>query len=432
MKANGRSHSLHGRITVILLGTAIVTTVLYVVFVVTIVHRMEDAMLTTLVGHELDEMISELTKNPDAPMPQTLSIKGFMPDRDGRDSVPPYLLELPLGIHRDLEILDKNLMVAVVEIPGQTLILEFDVSGIQQNQNLLIITLVSGGLAAAIVLIISGIWLTRKFLVPISQLAEELTHINPDTRDVRIKDKFKDNEVGIIAESIDEYLARLDEFVEREQSFTAAVSHELRTPVAIVLTSTDLLELKGIGDHQKKEVDKIKSSTVYMGKVIESLLLFVRKTQSEIDETMPEIELKSVFKNTVRQHRQAAADKGVKLTLDCHYPARVRMSESHVEIILSNLLRNAITNTSNGDIRVVLEDTYFSVSDTGKGISADDVQKIVKFCYRDESSPGYGVGLYLVTNICRYYGLELDIDSLPDQGSCFKVRFSDKIMSSAA
>ena len=62
MKANGRSHSLHGRITVILLGTAIVTTVLYVVFVVTIVHRMEDAMLTTLVGHELDEMISELKK----------------------------------------------------------------------------------------------------------------------------------------------------------------------------------------------------------------------------------------------------------------------------------------------------------------------------------------------------------------------------------
>jgi signal transduction histidine kinase len=431
-KSRQRDYSLHSRITKAMLAVAIVSTVIYVVFVVTIVDRLEDAMMGTLVGHEVDEMVTLLAANPDEPMPRTVSVNGYMLNRDHDKPVPEYLRNLEPNIYRHLRVGDKTLMAAVIQLPNDRLYLEFDITSVGAYRTMFLTLLIGGGIIAAIVLIISGIWLSKKFIAPIGDLANDLTDISPDTRNVRISDKYKGYEVGVIAESIDEYLARLDEFVEREQSFTAAVSHELRTPVAVIASSTDLLELKGISPDQAGAIGRIKKSTNYMAKVIESLLLFIRNTRDAFEETMPEISLKPMFKDIMREYRQEATSKGIKLILKCKAEVRIRMSENHLEIIVGNLIRNALANTDQGEIQVSIGSNYFSVKDSGRGIEASKIENIVQLNYRDKNSLGHGVGLYLVTNICQYYGLKLNIKSKLGQGSEFLISFSDKVMPAKA
>ncbi len=419
-------NGLHSRITLALLAFAIVTTVLYVVFVVTILDKLQQAMLANLVGHEVNEIVLSLAENPDEKLHSTSTLDVFLSSRADQKPVPHHLRKLDAGVRRNVEIGERILHLAMVDLGSDKLYLEFDISSYSAYRSLLLTLLIGGGIVAAVVLIVSGIWFSRKFVIPVADLAAEVIDIDPDMRNVRIRDKYRGYEVGAIADSIDVFLSKLDEFVEREQLFTEAVSHELRTPVAVISTATDLLELEEVSEHQKRAIGRIKSSAFYMGKVIESLLLFVRRSHESLDETLPEIDLRPIFESVVKQYKNEASAKGLRLVLEPDSPARLRMTPNHVEIILGNLINNAISNTDKGAIRIRLTDFGFSVKDSGRGIPAGEIDYIVELNYRDENSKGYGVGLYLVTNICDYYGLDLKIDSEPGSGSEFTVTYSEK------
>ena len=274
-------------------------------------------------------------------------------------------------------------------------------------------------------LVISGFWLFRKFLLPVSNLAHEVSAINPNDRDARIGDRYQDYEVGLIASSMDQYLERLDNFVEREQSFTAAVSHELRTPVSVIVTAIDLLEVKGVSQEQQDVINRIRDSTSYMGNVIQALLFFARDTHRIVEKTLPEINLHKTILRTLRNFEEAASEKKLDLLYKRKARLKVRMAESHVEIILGNLIRNAIANTDAGEVKVSLFENGFSVKDTGHGIESDDIKLIFKRTYHSPDSSGYGLGLYLVKNMCDIYQLKLEVQSVVGEGSEFSIYFPE-------
>lgn len=163
-----------------------------------------------------------------------------------------------------------------------------------------------------------------------------------------------------------------------------------------------------------------------MFKVIESLLFFARNTNQAIEKTLPEICLHEIFSDVMTQYNGLAEDK--KLTLKFKNKSRIkaRISENHVEIILGNLIRNAIDNTDDGEVQVTLLAKGFSVRDTGHGIEVDEINQIVKLKYHSPDSQGCGLGLYLVKNICNIYGLKLKIKSTVGEGSEFFCNFSRK------
>jgi len=317
--------------------------------------------------------------------------------------------------------------VAIVDLGTDRLFIQFDITEVFRYQSMLIKLLIIGGLFSAVVLVLSGFWLSRKFLLPVSNLAEEVANINPTELNIHIEKNYQNYEVGVLARSIDDFLERMSDFVEREQSFAAAVSHELRTPVSVIATATDLLELKGINDNQKGAVSRIKDSTDYMAKVIESLLFFARNTHGAVEKTLPEVALHEIFPTILQQYQQQAADKNLSLELKIDSGVRTRMAESHLEIILGNLVRNALTNTTEGAVRVELREGGFSVTDTGYGIASHEIDLIVTRNYHSEDSMGCGLGLYLVKNICDIYGLKLKVESTVGEGSKFVVEFPDSI-----
>ncbi len=427
MENRSNRYRLHSRLTMIMLVVAIVVTISYVGAIVFIVNKLEAAMVTTMVGHEVDELIVDLSKDPQARMPETASVKAYLLSRDDQSPVPDYLKSLEPNIYSNLGVGDKIYQAAVLDVGTDRLFMVFDITVVSKYRSILLILLILGGLFSAVVLVISGFWLSRKFLLPVSDLAEEVSKINPNDLSLRIERKYYDYEVGLIAQSIDQFLDRMSDFVEREQSFSAAVSHELRTPVSVIATAVDLLELKGVNDNQIAAVSRIKDSTDYMAKVIESLLFFARSTHDAVEKTLPEVSLSEVTLHIIPQYKEQALQKNLSLNLKIKSRAKIRVSESHLEIILGNLIQNAITNTSVGEVRVVLDEDGFTVADTGQGIEPEELDLIVTRNYHSEDSMGCGLGLYLVKNICNIYGFIFSIESKVGEGSKFVVKFPDSL-----
>jgi signal transduction histidine kinase len=423
------NYRLHSHVSMIFLIVAIASLVAYLLFIVVVVNKMEDAMLGTLIGHEADELLTELALDPEAKMPRTASVNAYLRSRSRLDPIPDYLGTLQPNVYNEIPVGENTYQALILDINDDRLYLAFDTTGISQHRSTLLFLLAGGGLISTIVLVISGIWLFRQFFLPVSRLAEEVANLNPSDRKVPIQAKFRHYEVGLIAQAIDEFMGRLDEYVEREQSFTAAISHELRTPISVIVTATDLLELKGIADKQKGAFDRIKSSTSYMSKVIETLLFFARNTLDTVEKTVPVINPNEIFLNILKQYEEQASKKKLVLLYKKKSSIKVRMSENHLEIVLGNLIRNAIDHTDNGEIKVTLFDNGFSVEDTGAGIEADEINLIVKLSYHSADSRGCGLGLYLVTNICNIYGLRLEIESEVGDGSKFSIIFPEDIIS---
>lgn len=427
MKQNP-NNKLHSRVTVSLLVIAIISSIIYLTVMVVILDRLETAMLATLLGHELDELVVELSQNPETQMPDTASVKAYLLSRDHLKPIPDYLRNLGPNVYHKMQVGEITYQIAIIDLNDDRMYLSFDVTTMSKNQSILLILLIGGGLLTTVVLVGSGFWLFRKFLLPVSDLAHEVSDIDPNDRNIRIEDKYQDYEVGLIAQSIDQFLDKLDDFVEREQSFTAAVSHELRTPVAVVASATDLLELKGVTAEQQGVINRIKESVSYMSSVIEALLFFARDTRKSIEKTMPEINLSRIFIKVLNGYKEAASKKKVHLRIKIKTRLKARMSESHMEIVLGNLIRNAIDNTDAGEIKVTLFENGFSVKDSGRGIEADDIELIVKRNYHGTGSSGHGLGLYLVKSICEIYELELEIESAVGKGSEFVVYFPENML----
>ena len=411
----------------ILLIIAIVSSIGYLSMMAVMLVKLESAMLATLLGHELEELVVDLSIDPEVAMPDTASVKAYLLSRQQTRPIPGYLYNLSSNVYHKLPVEEKVFQVAVVDLGDDRMYLSFDITTLEQHQGSLLNLIIGAGLFSTFILVMSGLWLLRKFLLPISNLADEVASISPTDRNFRFEKKYHDYEVGIIAHSIDQFLVRMDAFVEREQSFTAAVSHELRTPVTVIATATDLLELKGVSSEQKVVIGRIRDSTTYMGNVIEALLFFARDSHQVMEKTLPEIHLHKVFQTVLEGYHEAVSEKKLELVFKRKAKLNVRMAESHLEIILGNLIRNAIANTESGEITVTLFENGFSVEDSGRGIDPNEIEHIVKLNYHSLDSHGFGLGLYLVKNICDIYGLELEIDSTVDKGSRFAIYFPDKV-----
>ncbi|MCK5665603.1 MAG: HAMP domain-containing histidine kinase, partial [Thiotrichaceae bacterium] len=332
MQKQNNRYRLHSRIATMFIAIAAISSLSYSVFIWVMIDKLEYAMLNTLVGHEVDELVGELAADPEGTsMPKTASVHGYLLSRNSETPIPEYLKDLDPNIHSGLTVGDKTYHIAILDLNEDRLYLAFDVTHLSRYGDVLLVTLIGGGVVAAFFLFGLGLMLTRKFLLPVSNLAEEVSNIDPSIRNVRIEEKYRDYEVGLIAKSIDQFMDRMDEFVEREQSFTAAVSHELRTPVSIISTSIELLELNSeITKKQQITIDRIKSSTKYMRGVIESLLYFARSTVITVDKTIPRIQVSAVFQDILQEYKTRATEKHLTLKLKSNTHIMVRMPEGHL------------------------------------------------------------------------------------------------------
>lgn len=205
------------------------------------------------------------------------------------------------------------------------------------------------------------------------------------------------------------------------------IAHEIRNPLAVCSSSAQFLMDDGIDQHFRKEcANKIQAGIQKASNIIENLLKFARPSP-ETD--MTEVDLNSVLKETAALVANQAKIQKIELSMGLPVlPVIVKGNASLLQQVFMNLFLNAINAMPDGGtLTLSLErlpgEVFVHISDTGHGISREDIDKIFDPFYM--SSPvkkGTGLGLSLCYSLVKQHSGSIEVESIKGKGSNFTVR----------
>jgi signal transduction histidine kinase len=205
----------------------------------------------------------------------------------------------------------------------------------------------------------------------------------------------------------------------------AGVAHEVNTPLAVISTYAQMLTKQIQGDDPKsKMLEKIAKQTFRASEIVNSLLNFSRTSKTEFED----MDVNRVVRETLSLIEHQLEKAGVKVELDAALPLPpVRGNFGKLQQVFLNLFLNArdamdeggtlLVRTTEGDGHARIQ-----VSDTGRGIVADDLARIYDpFFTTKGAKKGTGLGLAVTYGIIREHGGTIDVKSTPGKGTTFTV-----------
>jgi signal transduction histidine kinase/ActR/RegA family two-component response regulator len=216
--------------------------------------------------------------------------------------------------------------------------------------------------------------------------------------------------------------------------FLANMSHEIRTPMTAILGFTDLLDDPDASDTERGEsLDTIKRNSTHLLQVINDILDLSKIESGEMSAEAIACDPRVVVEDTLRLYHERASTKGIVLScdIDDDLPAQAVTDPTRLRQILFNLVSNAIKFTSAGSVvvhaRCAGDDLEFCVTDTGLGMSDDQLRRIFEpFAQADESTTrrfgGTGLGLSIARALAQKLGGDIHATSTIGEGSAFTVR----------
>lgn len=230
-------------------------------------------------------------------------------------------------------------------------------------------------------------------------------------------------------------LQKVNEISRKKTSFISAVSHELRTPLTSIKGYAAILIAGKIGevpDAVKERLVKINAHSDNLVSLINNLLDIARIESGNQEMKYDLYRIKNIVDNVADLLNPQITAKGIKLQIVlAEQIPEIYVDTSQVERVFINLLSNAIKFTpAQGTIKVAsapqLDGGFvvFSVSDTGIGIPASEMQKLFSEFYRvdneiNQNVKGTGLGLVLAKNIVGAHHGRIWVQSAPGTGTTF-------------
>jgi heavy metal sensor kinase len=239
-----------------------------------------------------------------------------------------------------------------------------------------------------------------------------------------------DDELGRLASTLNEMIARLEAAFNRQRQFTADASHELRTPLAIMQAEATLaLSKERTEADYRKSLETISQESTYMSSVIGKLLFLARSDAGKEQLNFEDVELKELITGLSANVEALAQDKGIKLTVDAKEDLIVNGDKVKLRQLFINILENAVRYTPNdGNISVSLVrselDALVTITDTGIGIPPEHLPHIFERFYRvdkarSRAEGGVGLGLAIAKFIADSHGGKIEVESAEGKGTSF-------------
>ena len=206
---------------------------------------------------------------------------------------------------------------------------------------------------------------------------------------------------------------------EKLDNFIKNTTHELNTPITALLMS-----INNIKDTNNKAIERIKISANRISNIYSDLCYLISKDLNE-DIKIEKINLKSILEEQIMLFEGYAKSKNIVFVIQADESYFYIDIES-IKRIISNIISNALKYSKpNNKIDITLENNTLTVKDYGVGIETKELNKITHRYYRANSSEGgFGIGLDIVSDICKRYKLKLEITSSFGNWTEVKVYFT--------
>ncbi len=246
---------------------------------------------------------------------------------------------------------------------------------------------------------------------------------------------FDNSEARATQAALKAAVAQAEDASRAKSRFLAAMSHEIRTPMNAILGFTQLLKMSELDERRRAHVEAIQSAGGTLMNLLTDLLDLSQIEAGQLRIDAEAFDLDSFLDQLADWWQAGAAEKGLRMRVakDQGVPAVIISDKSRIQQVLNNYLGNAVKFTKSGRVTLALEEVQndgprrrlrFEVSDTGPGLTEDQVDQLFKpfvqvsADYTNDRG-GWGLGLSICHEIATAMGGEVGVTSTLGAGSTF-------------
>jgi heavy metal sensor kinase len=284
---------------------------------------------------------------------------------------------------------------------------------------------------------LGGWFLARKSLAPVARMSEQARQIGAGNLDRRLPVANPRDELGRLAVTFNELLARLSAAFAQQRQFMADASHELRTPLSVMRTAADvtLERARRDEDEYRDAIKMIDEQTRRLTRIVEDMFTLARADAGRYPIRKSKFYLDELIQEAARAAGVLASGKDVKIEISNLPESLYHGDEDLLRQMILNLLDNAVKHTPrSGAVRLTVarsnQSYRIEVADTGGGIPAQAQAHVFERFYRAGKTrssgergngSGAGLGLSIARWIAEAHAGSLVLARSDKNGSVFAV-----------
>ncbi|MHB9003035.1 MAG: sensor histidine kinase [Coriobacteriia bacterium] len=268
----------------------------------------------------------------------------------------------------------------------------------------------------------------HRALRPLTSMARDASRITHSSLEERVSYQGPADELGSLAESLNDMLCRLENSFDTQRRFVADASHELRTPVAVIRGHVDMLRRPGQSDTDRaEEIRVIDDEITRMQRLLDDLLALARVQAAPMRAFQP-----LLVPTMLEEIAARAASLGTRhFRRRCEPDLWIQGDPDALEQALQNIVRNAVEHTGDdgtielacsveGDLIVI------EIADDGPGIRDTDLPRVFDRFYRapgprHAESGGSGLGLAIARQLIQAHCGTVIAGNRETGGAVFRV-----------
>ncbi len=212
---------------------------------------------------------------------------------------------------------------------------------------------------------------------------------------------------------LDIFLSPMRDAMHLLDRFIKDTTHELNTPISAILANIEMIDKTKLEDEKlKKKINRIELGAKTVSNIYEDLTFLT--LHNKIISQNEKLNLSNILEQRVEYFRTLADVKKITFKNEIENEVYFICDNKKITKLIDNLISNAIKyNKINGEIKILLKNNFLSIEDSGRGIKKEHISTMFnRYSRFDRSVGGFGIGLNIVSLICKEYNIEIAINSV--------------------
>jgi signal transduction histidine kinase len=278
-------------------------------------------------------------------------------------------------------------------------------------------------------------YIIAKFLEPLEKLKKEISEVTAHKLTTQVPVETSDDEIGVLAQSFNTMIVRLNDVFQSQKDFTSSASHEIRTPLTrMAFQIENLIKSEKYSPETLTVLSQISKEIYQLSDLTNSLLILAKFDRENIQSIYQEVRIDEVIFDAYHKVEKNFPSLKMDFQISENTLETSQLTilgvKSLLEIVFINLFKNAALYGENNLVTVTINESAESlkvdVLSFGKTIPAEDQKRLFDSFIRGSNSQnisGSGLGLRIAERILEYHKSSITYKSQRDDQNIFQISF---------